>query len=40
MAVSTRSKTWICGQSLDGIAGLNTAGGKIVCFLWVLCLVG
>jgi hypothetical protein len=33
------SKTWVCGRSLDGTAGSNTAGGMDICVLWVLCVV-
>jgi hypothetical protein len=35
--VTARSKSWICGRSLAGISGSNTAGGMDVCLLWVLC---
>jgi hypothetical protein len=31
--VAARSKAWICGRSLTGIAGLNPAGGMDVCLL-------
>jgi len=30
---STRSKVWICGRSIVGIAGSNLAGGMDVCHL-------
>ena len=28
-----RCKAWVCGRSLDGIAGSNPAGGMDVCLL-------
>ena len=31
------SKTWVCGRSLAGVAGSNTAGYMTVCLLWLLC---
>jgi hypothetical protein len=31
--VSARSKAWVCGRSLAGIAGSNPTGGKRVCLL-------
>ena len=31
--VAARSKEWVCGRSLAGIAGSNPAGGIFVCFL-------
>ena len=37
--VSARSRAWVCGRSLPGIAGSNPAGGMQVCLLWVLCVV-
>jgi hypothetical protein len=37
--VAARSKTWVCGRSLAGIAGSNASGGMDVCLLWVLCVV-
>jgi hypothetical protein len=37
--VAARSKAWVCGRSLAGIAGSNTAGVMDVCLLWVLCVV-
>jgi hypothetical protein len=33
------SNTWVCGRSVPGIAGSNTAGGMDVCLLRVLCVV-
>ena len=38
--VAVRSKAWVCGHSLAGIAGSNPAGGMDVCLLWMLCVVG
>jgi hypothetical protein len=35
--VAMRSKAWVCGLLLAGIAGSNAAGGMSVCFLWILC---
>ena len=32
-----RSKAWVFGRSLAGIAGSNPAGGLDVCLLWLLC---
>jgi hypothetical protein len=29
--VTARSKAWVCGHSLTGVAGSNTAGGMDVC---------
>ena len=29
--VAERSKAWVCGRSLAGIAGLNPAGGMDIC---------
>jgi len=37
--VAERSKAWVCGRSLAGIVGSNTAGGMDVCLLWVLYVV-
>jgi hypothetical protein len=37
--VAARSKTWVCGCSLAGMEGSNSAGGMDVCLLWVLCVV-
>ena len=31
--VAARSKAWVCGRSLDGIAGSKPAGGMDVCLL-------
>ena len=31
ISVTARSKAWVCGRSLVGIAGSNTAGGVDVC---------
>ena len=31
--VAARSKAWVCGRSLAGIAGSNPSGGKDVCLL-------
>jgi hypothetical protein len=31
--VAARSKAWVCGRSLTGIAGLNPTGGMDVCLL-------
>jgi hypothetical protein len=36
---TVRSKVWVCGLSLAGIAGSNPARGMDVCFLWVLYVV-
>jgi hypothetical protein len=38
--VAAPSKAWVCGRSLAGIVGLDTAGGKDVSFLVVLCVSG
>jgi len=32
-------KAWVCGRSLTGIEGSNTAGGMVVCPMRVLCVV-
>jgi len=37
--VAARSKAWVCGGSLSGIAGSNPSGGMDVCLLWGLCVV-
>jgi hypothetical protein len=37
--VAARSKAWVRGRSLAGIAGSNPAGGMNVCLLWILCVV-
>jgi len=34
---AVRSRTWVCGRSLAGIVGSNTAEGMDVCLLSVLC---
>ena len=31
--VAARSKVWICGRSLAGVAGSNRAGGMNICLL-------
>jgi len=31
--VAARSKAWVCGRSLAGIAGSNPVGGMDVCLL-------
>ena len=33
MPVAARSKAWVCGRSLAGIAGSNPTGGMEVCLL-------
>jgi hypothetical protein len=38
--VAARSKAWVCGRSLAGIARSNLAGDMDVCLLWVLLLSG
>ena len=37
--MATRSKAWVHGRSLAGIAGLNPAGIMDVCLLWMLGIV-
>jgi hypothetical protein len=37
--VAARSKAWICGRSLAGLAGSNPAKNMDVCLLCVLCFV-
>jgi hypothetical protein len=37
--VAARSKAWVCGRSLAGIADSNPARGMDVCLLCVLCVV-
>jgi len=37
--VAIKSKMWVCGRSLAGIAGSNPAGDMDVCLLLVLCVV-
>jgi len=34
-----RSKVWVCGHSLAGIAGSNPAGDMNVCLFFMLCVV-
>ena len=36
---AARSKAWVCGRSISGIAGSNSAGDMYICLLWVLCVV-
>jgi hypothetical protein len=31
--VAARSKAWVCGRSVAGIAGLNPSGGMAACLL-------
>jgi hypothetical protein len=38
--VAARSKAWVCGRSLAGIVGSDSAGGTDVCLLWVFVLSG
>jgi hypothetical protein len=33
--VATRSKAWVCGRLLAGIAGSNPSGGMDICLPWV-----
>jgi hypothetical protein len=37
--VASRSKAWIRGRSLAGIAGSNPASSMDVCLLWLFCVV-
>jgi hypothetical protein len=37
--MAARSKEWVCGCVLTGIAGSNPAGGMEVCVLSMLCVV-
>ena len=37
--VAARSKAWVHGRSLAGIAGSNPSGGMDVCLVCVLCVV-
>ena len=37
MPVAARSKAWVLGRSLAGIADSNPAWGMVVCLLWVAC---
>ena len=39
MPLAARSKAWIRGHSLAGIAGSNPARSMDVCLLWVFCVV-
>jgi len=39
IAVTARSKAWVCGRSLAGIMVSDPAGGMDVFLLWVLCVV-
>jgi hypothetical protein len=39
ISVAARSKAWVCGRSLNGIVGSNSAEGMDVSLLWVLCVV-
>jgi hypothetical protein len=34
--VAVQSKAWVCGHSIAGIAGSNSAGGMDVCLLCLL----
>jgi hypothetical protein len=34
--MTARSKAYVCGRSLAGIAGSNPAKGMDVCLLWML----
>jgi hypothetical protein len=34
--VAARSKAWVCGRSLTGIAGSNPTGGMDVCVVFVV----
>ena len=36
MPVAARAKAWVCGRSLAGVAGSNTAKGTDVCLGCVL----
>ena len=37
--LAVRSKAWVCGSSIAGIAGLNPAEGTDIRLLWLLCAV-
>jgi hypothetical protein len=37
IVVAARSKVWVCGRSLTGIAGSNPAGGMDVYLVSVVC---
>ena len=39
ISLAARSKAWVCGGSLAGIAGSNPAGGVNVSLLRMLCVV-
>ena len=39
IAMAARSKVWVCGRSLAGMAGSNPARRMDVCVLWVLYVV-
>jgi hypothetical protein len=39
VGVAARSKAWVCGRLLAGIAGSNPSGGMDVCLLCMLCVV-
>jgi hypothetical protein len=36
--VALRSKPWVCGRTLAGIAGSNPTGDVSICFLWMFML--
>jgi hypothetical protein len=36
MSVAARSKAWVCGRSLTGIAGSNPTEGMDVCVVFVI----
>jgi hypothetical protein len=37
--VAARSKAYVCGRFVAGIAGSNTAEGMDICLLWLCCVV-
>jgi len=39
IAVTARSKVWVCGRSHAGVAGSNPATCMVVCLYWELCAV-
>jgi hypothetical protein len=39
ITMAARSKAWVCGSSLAGIAGSNPVGSMDVCLLCLLCVV-
>ena len=39
LMVAARSKAWVCGFSLVGIAGSNPAGGMDICLVYVVCVL-